>query len=165
MDSFFFTGVEITGNIAYCCFCGDVFCNACVRASGSATKVQQMTNAVAHFSSNEINPRSDYLSMSECIRCHAKQPRNLSKRQIKALGSRSKRGDAWASLILSRMQPVKPPERQITSCRARAGQHARPSHKHCKACVTHAHAPPPRVCTCLHDFRLVEFSHQPVPVQ
>ena len=36
---------------------------------------------------------------------------------------------------------VKPQERQITSCRARAGQHARPSHKHCKACAKHAHAP------------------------
>jgi hypothetical protein len=33
-----------------------------------------------------------------------------------------------------------PPERQITSCITRAGQHARPSHKHCKACVNHAHA-------------------------
>lgn len=65
-----------------------------------------MTNAVAHFSSDEINPRSDYLSMSECIRCRAKQPHNLSKRQIKALGSRSKRGDAWASLILSRMHEL-----------------------------------------------------------
>jgi hypothetical protein len=59
--------------------------------------------------------------------------------------------------------PVNPPERQITSCRARAGQHARPSHKHCKPCAKHAHAPRPRVCTCLHDFHLVEFSHQPVP--
>jgi hypothetical protein len=28
-----------------------------------------------------------------------------------------------------------------------------------------AHAPPPRGHTCLHDFHLVEFSHQPVPVQ
>ena len=59
--------------------------------------------------------------------------------------------------------PVKPQERQITSCRARAGQHARPSHKHCKPCARHAHAPPPRDCTLLHDFHLVEFSHQPVP--
>jgi hypothetical protein len=61
--------------------------------------------------------------------------------------------------------PVNPQERQITSCRARAGQHARPSHKHCKACAKHAHAPRPRVCACLHDFNLVEFSHQPVPFQ
>ena len=61
--------------------------------------------------------------------------------------------------------PVKPQERQITSCRARGGQHARPSHKHRKACAKHAHAPPPRFCACLHDFHLVEFSHQPVPVQ
>ena len=61
--------------------------------------------------------------------------------------------------------PVKPQERQITSCRARAGQHARPSHKHCKACAKHAHAPPPRDCTRLRDFHLVEFSHQPVPFQ
>ena len=60
--------------------------------------------------------------------------------------------------------PVKPQERQITSCRARTGQHARPSHKHCKACAKHAHAPP-RTCACLHDFHLVEFSHQPVPSQ
>jgi len=36
---------------------------------------------------------------------------------------------------------VKPQLRQITSCMARAGQHARPSHKHCKACAKHAHAP------------------------
>ena len=36
--------------------------------------------------------------------------------------------------------PVKPQLRQITSCRARAGQHARPSHKHCKPCAKHAHA-------------------------
>jgi hypothetical protein len=36
---------------------------------------------------------------------------------------------------------VNPQERQITSCRARAGQHARTSHKHCKACAKHAHAP------------------------
>ena len=57
---------------------------------------------------------------------------------------------------------TKPQERQITSCRARAGQHARLSHKHCKACAKHAHAPPPRAFTCLHDFHLVEFSHQPV---
>ena len=39
------------------------------------------------------------------------------------------------------------------------------SHKHCKVCAKHAHAPPPRARTCLHDFHLVEFSHQPVPVQ
>ena len=58
--------------------------------------------------------------------------------------------------------PVKPQERQITSCRARAGQHARPSHKHCKACAKHAHALPPRHCTRLQDFHLVEFSYQPV---
>jgi hypothetical protein len=58
---------------------------------------------------------------------------------------------------------VKPQLRQITSCRARAGQHARPSHKHCKPCAKHAHAPPPRVRTCLRDFHLVEFSYQPVP--
>ena len=43
--------------------------------------------------------------------------------------------------------PVKPQERQITSCMARAGQHARPSHKHCKPCAKHACAPRPRVCT------------------
>jgi hypothetical protein len=30
---------------------------------------------------------------------------------------------------------------QITSCTARAGQHARPLHKHCKPCANHAHAP------------------------
>ena len=57
---------------------------------------------------------------------------------------------------------MKPQERQITSCRARAGQHARPSHKHCKACAKHTHAPSPRVRTGLCDFHLVEFSHQPV---
>ena len=61
--------------------------------------------------------------------------------------------------------PVKPQERQITSCRARARQHARPSHNHCKACAKHAHAPLPRYCTRFYDFHPVEFSHQPVPVQ
>ena len=61
--------------------------------------------------------------------------------------------------------PVKPQLRQITSCRARGGQHARPSHKHCKPCAKHAHAPWPRARTRLHDFHLVEFSHQPVPSQ
>jgi hypothetical protein len=45
--------------------------------------------------------------------------------------------------------PVTPQERQITSCRARAGQHARPSHKHCKACANHAYAPWSRVHTGL----------------
>ena len=35
----------------------------------------------------------------------------------------------------------------------------------CKARAKHAHIPRPRVRTRLHDFRLVEFSHQPVPVQ
>ena len=35
----------------------------------------------------------------------------------------------------------------------------------CKACAKHAHIPRPRVRTRLHDFRLVELSHQPVPVQ
>jgi hypothetical protein len=59
---------------------------------------------------------------------------------------------------------VKPPERQITSCRARGGQHARSSHKHCKPCAKHAYAPPPRARTCLYDFRPVESSHQPVHV-
>ena len=58
--------------------------------------------------------------------------------------------------------PVKPQERQITRCRARGGQHARPSYKHCKACAKHAHAPRPRVHTGLHDFHLVELSYQPV---
>ena len=58
---------------------------------------------------------------------------------------------------------MKPQERQITRCRTRAGQHARSSHKHCKPCAKHAHAPPPRYCTRLHDLHLVEFSHQPVP--
>ena len=61
--------------------------------------------------------------------------------------------------------PVKSQLRQITSCMARGGQHARPSHKHCKACAKHAHAPRPRVHTGLHDFHLVEFSYQPVPSQ
>ena len=61
--------------------------------------------------------------------------------------------------------PVKPQERQITSCRARAGQHARPSHKHCNACAKHAYAPRPRVSTGLHGFHLVEFSRRPVPFQ
>ena len=59
--------------------------------------------------------------------------------------------------------PVEPQLRQITSCMARAGQHARPSHKHCKPCAKHAHAPRPRARTHLHDFHLVEFSYQPVP--
>ena len=40
--------------------------------------------------------------------------------------------------------PVTPQDRQITSCRARAGQHARPPHKHCKPCAKHAHVPRPR---------------------
>ena len=61
--------------------------------------------------------------------------------------------------------PVKPQERQITSCRARAGQHARPSHKHCKACAKHAHAPHIGAHACLYGFHGVEFSNQPVPVQ
>ena len=43
--------------------------------------------------------------------------------------------------------PVTPQERQITSCRARAGQHARPSHKHCKACDKYAYVQPPRART------------------
>ena len=46
--------------------------------------------------------------------------------------------------------------RQITSCLRRDGQHARPSHKHCKACVKHAHAPPPRARACLRGFHVVE---------
>ena len=46
---------------------------------------------------------------------------------------------------------MKPQERQITSCMARARQHARPSHKHCKACAKqmrmhHGHVSIP-VCT------------------
>jgi hypothetical protein len=53
---------------------------------------------------------------------------------------------------------------KITSCMAMARQHARPSHKHCKACAKHAHAPPPRARTRLRDFHPVEFSHRPVPV-
>ena len=52
-------------------------------------------------------------------------------------------------------------KRQITSWRARTGQHARPSHKHRKACANHAHAPLPRARIRLHDFHLVEFSHRP----
>ena len=62
--------------------------------------------------------------------------------------------------------PLKPQrKRQITSCLARTGQHARPSRKHCKACVIHAHAPPPRARTRLHGFHSVGNSIQPVPVQ
>ena len=61
--------------------------------------------------------------------------------------------------------PVKPQERQITSCMKRAGPNARPSYKHCKTCEKHAHAPPPRVRTRLHGFHLVGFSNQPVSVQ
>jgi len=60
---------------------------------------------------------------------------------------------------------VKPQERQITSCLKRAGQHARPTYKHCKACAKHAHAPYTRTCIGLHGFHLVEFSHQPVLFQ
>jgi hypothetical protein len=55
--------------------------------------------------------------------------------------------------------PVKPQERQITSCMARTGQHARPSHKHCKACAKHAHAPRPRARTCLHGFIQANSNH------
>ena len=58
-----------------------------------------------------------------------------------------------------------PQLRQITSCRARVGQQARPSHKHCKPCDNDAYAPRPRARTGLHDFHLVEFSHHPVPSQ
>ena len=47
----------------------------------------------------------------------------------------------------------------------RAGQHARSSHKHCKACAKHAHGPLTGDRPRLHDFHLVEFSHQPVPSQ
>ena len=54
---------------------------------------------------------------------------------------------------------------KITSCMAMARQHARPSHKHCKACANHAHAPPPRDRTCLRNFHLLEFSYRPVPSQ
>ena len=60
--------------------------------------------------------------------------------------------------------PVKPQERQITSCLGTTGQHARPSCKHCKACAKHAHAPPPRARTCLHKFHSVGNTNQPVPV-
>ena len=60
--------------------------------------------------------------------------------------------------------PVKPQERQITSCLGRDGQHARPSHKHCKACANHAYVPPPRARTCLHKFHSVGNTNQPVPV-
>ena len=56
-------------------------------------------------------------------------------------------------------------KRQITSWRARAGQHARPSHKHCKPCAKHAHTPSSGARTRLHDFHPVQFSHQPVPSQ
>jgi hypothetical protein len=45
---------------------------------------------------------------------------------------------------------------------ARAGQHARPTHKHCKPCANHVHAPLSRACTGLHDFHLVEFSRAKV---
>ena len=48
--------------------------------------------------------------------------------------------------------PVTPQERQITSCRARGGQHARPSHKDFEACAKYAHAPPQRASTSLYDF-------------
>ena len=64
--------------------------------------------------------------------------------------------------------PVKPQLRQIiTSCRARAGQHARPLHKHCKACAKHARAPWPRAfCTRLYGFHFhwvhVAESYQPM---
>jgi len=61
--------------------------------------------------------------------------------------------------------PVKPQERQITSCMARAGQHAHPSHKHCKASAKHVHAPRPRACTRLHDFHLVEFSPEAIDIK
>ena len=47
----------------------------------------------------------------------------------------------------------------------RAGQHARSSRKHCKACAVHAHAPPPRARTRLYVFHSVGNSIQPVPVQ
>ena len=56
-------------------------------------------------------------------------------------------------------------KRQITSCLGRTGQHARRSHKHCKPCAKHAHAPPPRARTRLHKFHSVGNSIQPVPVQ
>ena len=54
---------------------------------------------------------------------------------------------------------------QITSCLGSDGQHARPSCKHCKACVKHAHAPPPRARTRLYKFHSVGISNQPGPVQ
>ena len=54
---------------------------------------------------------------------------------------------------------------QITSCLGSDGQHARPSCKHCKACVKHAHAPPPRARTRLYKFHSVGNRNQPGPVQ
>ena len=45
-----------------------------------------------------------------------------------------------------------------------AGQHARPSRKHCKPCAKHAHAPPPRARTCWYKFHSVEITNHPVPV-
>ena len=47
---------------------------------------------------------------------------------------------------------MKPQLRQITSCRARAGQHARPSHKHCKPCAKHVYASVLKDA-CLFTFR------------
>jgi hypothetical protein len=58
--------------------------------------------------------------------------------------------------------PVKPQLRQITSCRARAGQHARPSHKHCKPCAKHAIAQQPRARIRLHRVHRVNNANQPV---
>ena len=60
---------------------------------------------------------------------------------------------------------MKPQDRQITSCLGRAGQHARPSHKHCKACAKHAHAPPLRARTRWYKFHQVELSNRTSPVQ
>ena len=54
---------------------------------------------------------------------------------------------------------------QLRVALARAGQHARPSHKRCKACAKHVNAPLPRKHTRLHGLHPVEISNQPVPVQ
>ena len=54
---------------------------------------------------------------------------------------------------------------ETSRTKIRAGQHARPSHKHCKACTKNARAPRPRARTRLYDFHWVRFSNQPLPVQ
>ena len=102
---------EMTGHAIYCCLCGNVSCDKCVNKSPhKSTRPQILLNA--SIVDRTCDSKSRFTSLSKCLGCDKKIPKQESTKEIKALRSRGDQGDAWGLFFLyHRHQASKDPRR------------------------------------------------------